>query len=251
GALDGGTSSKRIKPSTSPVYIKTLVNNQPTQAIIDTGSAISIIHSNFLKTIQHKKFIPISYKCQTANSTPLHLVGQIELEIKISNIKTTIVTYVATNLITTILLGNDWINSNHIHLFGDQQRLTIPDQYNRPISVSYVEPNDINHAATLVNQITLPLYSQTLVDINCQLKHGEDLIFEPHDNYISKSIFMPHTLVNIKDNQTKILLINAQNRQQILSQHTRIGTLSQHSTLSIFTTSTHTTNQHFDSKQHH
>ncbi|CAF0845531.1 unnamed protein product [Adineta steineri] len=251
GALDGGTSSKPIKPSTSPVYIKTLVNNQPTQAIIDTGSAISIIHSKFLKTIQHKKFIPTSYNCQTANSTPLHLVGQIELEIKISNIKTTIVTYVATNLITTILLGNDWINSNHIHLFGDQQRLTIPDQYNRPISVSYVEPNDINYAATLVNQITLPPYSQTLVDINCQLKHGEDLIFEPHDNYISKSIFMPHTLVNIKDNQTKILLINAQNRQQILSKHTRIGTFSQHSTLSIFTTSTHTTNQQFDSEHDH
>ncbi|CAF4257436.1 unnamed protein product, partial [Adineta steineri] len=221
GALDGGTSSKLIKPSTSPVYIKTLVNNQPTQAIIDRGSAISIIHSNFLKTIQHKKFIPTSYKCQTANSTPLHLIGQIELEIKISNIKTTIVTYVATNLITTILLGNDGINSNHIHLFGGQQRLTIPDQYNRPISVSYVEPNDINYAATLINQITLPPYSQTLVDINYQLKHGEDLIFEPYDNYISKSIFMPHTLVNIKDNQTKILLINAQNHQQILSKHTR------------------------------
>ncbi len=135
GTHGGCVSSKLIKPSTSPVYIKTLVNNQPTQAIVDTGSAISIIHANFLKTIQHKEFIQTHHKCKTANSTPLHLIGQIKLEIKVANITTFIVAYVASNLITTILLGNDWINSNHVHLFGDQERLTIPDQHNQLISI--------------------------------------------------------------------------------------------------------------------
>jgi len=47
---------------------------------------------------------------------------------------------------------------------------------------------------------------------------------------------MPHSLVNIKENETKILLINAQNRQQTLSKHTRIGTLCRDATVSIFTT---------------
>ncbi|CAF5098430.1 unnamed protein product, partial [Rotaria socialis] len=70
--------------------------------------------------------------------------------------------YVATNLITSILLGNNWINTNHIHLFGDQQQLTIPDQYGQHITISYVEPPFINQPALLVNQITLPPYSQTL-----------------------------------------------------------------------------------------
>jgi uncharacterized membrane protein len=55
------------------------------------------------------------------------LIGKIGLEIKISNIKTLVVAYVATNLITTILLGNGWINNNHVHLYGDQKRLKIPD----------------------------------------------------------------------------------------------------------------------------
>ena len=56
GSHDGGVPSKFIKPSTipSPVYIKLRVNDKPTEAIVDTGSAISIIHLNFLKTIEHK-----------------------------------------------------------------------------------------------------------------------------------------------------------------------------------------------------
>ena len=154
----------------------------------------------------------------------------------ISNIKTLVNAYVATNLITTILLGNDWINSNHVHLFGDQKRLTIPDQYGHPSFIPYIEPTAINYAALLVNQITLPPYSQTLVDVTCQIEHGQNLLLEPYGNHISKFIFMPYSLVDIKENETKVLLINAQDRQQTLSKHTRIGTFCRDATVSIFTT---------------
>ncbi|CAF4300493.1 unnamed protein product [Rotaria sordida] len=60
GPRDGGVPSQFIKPSTLtsfPVYIKIRVNDQTTEAIVDTGSAISIIHSNFLKIICHNNFI--------------------------------------------------------------------------------------------------------------------------------------------------------------------------------------------------
>ncbi|CAF4975208.1 unnamed protein product [Rotaria sp. Silwood1] len=222
--------------SSSPIYIKIRVNDQPTEAIVDTGSAISIIHLNFLKTIQHNKFTYTTRICQTANSTPLKIIGQIELEIQIKHIKTYVIAYVATNLITSILLGNDWINSNHVHLFGDQNYLTIPDQYGHLTQISYTEPPSINYPAILVNQITLPPYSQTLVDITSQVSNANNLIFEPYDRYISKFMFIPHTLLNVNNHQAKILLINAQNRQQTLSKNTRIGTISYDTTFSICTT---------------
>ncbi|CAF4308818.1 unnamed protein product, partial [Rotaria magnacalcarata] len=47
GSRDGGVPSTILKPSSissHPVYIQIHINNQPTKAIIDTGSAISIIH---------------------------------------------------------------------------------------------------------------------------------------------------------------------------------------------------------------
>ncbi|CAF4780676.1 unnamed protein product, partial [Rotaria sp. Silwood2] len=201
------------KPSTttsSPVYIKIRVNDQPTEAIVDTGSAISIIKLNFLKTIHHKNFIYKNHTCQTASSTPLNIIGQIKLEIKIKSITTYVTANVATNLITSILLGNDWIISNHVHLFGDQKQLTIPDQHGPLISIPYVEPTYINYPALLIHQITLPPHSQTLVDITCQVNNANNLIFEPYERYISKFIFIPHTLLNVNKNKARILLINVQ-----------------------------------------
>ncbi|CAF4272335.1 unnamed protein product, partial [Rotaria sordida] len=106
GSHDGGVPSKFIKPSTItsfPVYIKIRVNDQPTEAIVDTSSAISIIHLNFLKTFPHHNFLYQTHLCQTANSTPLNIIGQIKLEIKIKSITTYVVACVATNLITSIL----------------------------------------------------------------------------------------------------------------------------------------------------
>ncbi|CAF4656160.1 unnamed protein product, partial [Rotaria sp. Silwood2] len=193
------------KPSTttsSPVYIKIRVNDQPTEAIVDTGSAISIIKLNFLKTIHHKNFIYKNHTCQTASSTPLNIIGQIKLEIKIKSITTYVTANVATNLITSILLGNDWIISNHVHLFGDQKQLTIPDQHGPLISIPYVEPTYINYPALLIHQITLPPHSQTLVDITCQ---------------------------NIINKRTKSITNVIKN--------TRIGTLSRDTTFSIYAAS--------------
>ncbi|CAF1408885.1 unnamed protein product, partial [Rotaria sordida] len=131
---------------------------------------------------------------------------------------------------------NDWINFNHVHLFGDRKHLTIPDQHGQLTRIPYTEPSSINYPALLVNQITLPPHSQTLVDITSQVTNANNLIFEPYDRYISKFIFIPHTLLNVNNHQAKILLINAQNRQQTLPKNTRIGTLSYDTTLSICTT---------------
>jgi len=123
-----------------------------------------------------------------------------------------------------------------VHLFGDQQRLTIPDQHSQSISISYTESTSINYPALLINQITLPPYSQTLVDIKSQVTNANYLIFEPYGRHISKSILIPHTLLNVKDNTAKVLLINAQDHQQTLSRNTRIGTISRNATFTIFTT---------------
>ncbi|CAF4597229.1 unnamed protein product, partial [Rotaria sp. Silwood2] len=134
---------------------------------------------------------------------------------------------------------NDWINSNHVHLFGDQKRLTLPDQHHQLISVPYMEPICIHYPARLVNRITLPPNSQMFVDVKSQIYNATDLIFEPYGRHASKLIFIPHALLNIQNYRSKVLLINAHNHSQTLSRNTRIGTLSRDTTFSIFTTTQH------------
>ena len=213
--------------STSPIYIKLYVNDQPTDAVVDTGSAITIIHNDLLKKIPHKNFTNHTRECQTANSTPLRIIGQIELEIKLRKVKTHIIANVATNLITKLLLGNDWINSNHVHLFGDQQHLTIPDGNGRTIRIPYEEPTHLQYPALLIDQITLDPCSQTMVEVQTQLTNANNVIFEPNSQFNSQLMFIPYTILHISNNTTKILIINAQNNQRTISKHTKIGTFLQ------------------------
>ncbi|CAF5172887.1 unnamed protein product, partial [Rotaria magnacalcarata] len=117
------------------------------------------------------------------------------------------------------------------------------DQHGQLNFISYVEPTCTNYPALLVHQITIPPYSQVLVDITCSVNDANDFIFEPYEHHIPKSIFIPHTLLNINKHHAKVLLINAHDRQQILSRNTRIGTISRETTYSIFTTTEFSTTQ--------
>lgn len=231
GTHDGGVPSQYEKPSTStgPVYIKVQVNDQPAEAIVDTGSAITIIHQDLLKKIHHKKFTHNTRSCKTANSTPLHIIGQVELEIKLRHVKTYIIADVATNLITKLLLGNNWINSNHVHLFGDQQYLTIPNEKNQLIRIPYEQSTDLQYPALLTNDVTLAPSSQALVEVKTQINNATNVIFEPNTQLNSRFIFIPFTLLHVSNNTAKILILNSHDSQRTLSKHTKIGTFVQES----------------------
>ena len=111
--------------------------------------------------------------------------------------------------------------------------IPIPDGTGQRTFIPYDQPPHISYPALLVHQITIPPYSQLLVDVNTQIINEKDVLFEPYGRHMSKLIFTPHALLDIADNKTKVLLINAQNRQQTLSKNTRIGTLCRNSTMTI------------------
>ena len=162
------------------------------------------------------------------------------MDIKIKTSQTTQLVYVATNLITPMILGNDWINTTGVHLFGDRQHLTIPDKHGQLITIPYTEPTNTNYPAVLIKEITLPPHSQSLVDIGTQPTRANNLIFEPHTNLAPKLIFIPYTLVNVEHSTAKVLIINAQDRQQTLSRNTRIGNLSCNANDTVLSIHTHT-----------
>ena len=60
----------------------------------------------------------------------------------------------ATNLITSIVFGNDWRDLHDVHLYGDQKRLTIPDQHNQLIAVPYITPTCLNNRTLLIHEVT-------------------------------------------------------------------------------------------------
>jgi transposase InsO family protein len=239
GTRDGGDSSNTTqKPSTtnimstqssSPIYIKVQVNSKQQHAIIDTGSAVTIINQQLLKKIYHKKFIYRKKSHKSANCTSINIVGEIELEIKIQGHKTLILADVATNLVTDLLLGNDWITENNVIIHSPQQRIFLTDKHNRIISTTpFITPPDVQLPILLIDEITLPPYSEKYVDVTVpsRMNNITEALFEPASNLYSKQILLTNALIRIDNNKSRLMIINANNRQRTLSKNTKLGYIS-------------------------
>lgn len=236
GTRDGGVSSNtnqnpsptyisQSNPS-SPIYINVQVNNKHHLAILDTGSAVTIINQQLLKRISHKKFEYNRKSHQSANNTSIKVIGEIELEIKIHGHTTFISADVATNLVADLLLGNDWINANNVIIDSPQQKIFLTDR-NRHIlaTTNFARPPDLRLPALLTNEITLPPYSEKCIDVTVtsEAKIATDALFEPTPSLQSKQVLLANALIRVNNNRTQITVINANDRQRTLSKNTRLG----------------------------
>ncbi|CAF4449097.1 unnamed protein product, partial [Rotaria sp. Silwood2] len=186
--------------ATIPVEPKTL---------IDAGSAITIIHQHLLNDIPHQELIPKTINHLSANCSTLNIIGEISLEINVNGIKTTIIADVTTNLVTNLILGSDWIQANNVYFLTPEQRIMIRSR------------------ATLINHITLPSFSEKIVEANVQPNYMTNALFEPNPRLKNKVLFTANALLNIENRTIKISIINATNRQQILSEGTKLGIVTQ------------------------
>ncbi|CAF3463875.1 unnamed protein product [Rotaria sp. Silwood2] len=232
GCFKCGQSNHQIpkKSSTTtafnPIFVKILCNNTPQEALIDTGSAITIIHQNLLNKISHKKFTSTTKNHLSANCSTLNIIGEIPLEININGIKTTVIADVTTNLVTNLILGSDWIQSNNVYILTPEQRIMIRSR-GKEVSTPFVKPPLLNYPATLINHITLPPFSEKIVEAQVQHKNMTDVLFEPNPRLNNKALFTANALLNIENRTIKISIINATNRQQTLSEGTKIGIVTQ------------------------
>ncbi|CAF4029475.1 unnamed protein product [Rotaria magnacalcarata] len=112
----------------NPIFVKILCNNTPQEALIDTGSAITIIHENLLNIIPYKTLIRKTIQYLSANCSTLNIIGELQLEININGLKTKVTADVATNLVTNLILGNDWIQPNNVYILTPEKRIMIRRQ---------------------------------------------------------------------------------------------------------------------------
>ncbi|CAM2708521.1 unnamed protein product [Rotaria socialis] len=216
-------------PSTQSDTQQRPLNNKQHEAIIDTGSAGTIINHQLLKKIYHKNFIYKNKLHKSANCSSINIIGEIELEIKIQGHKTYILADVATNLITDLLLGNDWIYPNNVMIDSPQQHIFLMNE-NRKVIVStpFVKPKQLRLPVLLTEEITLPPKSEKCINIKIlsSMNQTPEALFEPTRHLHSKAIFLINALVKVEENRSRIMIINANDRQKTLSKNTTLGHIS-------------------------
>ncbi|CAF1228015.1 unnamed protein product [Rotaria sp. Silwood1] len=230
GSADGDDPCGAKESSTSttftPISVKIICNNTPQKALIDTGSAITIIHQHLLNDIPHEKLIPKTINHLSGNCSTLNIIGEIPLEINVNGIKTTTIADVTTNLVTNLILDSDWIQSNNVYILTPEQQIMIRRR-GKEVSIPFVKPPLLNYLASLINYITLPPFSEKIVEAKVQPNNITDVLFEPNSRLKNKALFTGNALLNIENRTIEISIINAMNRQQTLSEGIKLGIVTQ------------------------
>ena len=235
GTQDGGNPSHSMPSliaSANPIFIRAQVNNTYLNIVLDTGSGTSIINHRFLKRIQHKLFRPISASFSSANRTVIHIIGEIELEIKINTLSTYITVAVATDLVTDLLLGTDWINRHVLSLDILNQNVVVRDTLGRTATTSIIQPSPSSClSVSLTHSVTIPQYSTRSIDVQVPIRNCSNALFEPSDHFRYTEISIPDALVNIHNQHAQLPLINNTNHPLTLTKNTCIGMVSHSPTI--------------------
>ena len=136
---------------------------------------------------------------------------------------------VTKNLITNLILGSDWIQQNNVYILTPEKRIMIKSQ-GEEVSIPFVKPPNLNYPVTLTNYITLLSFSEQMIETRIQSNDMIDVLFEPNPRLKNKALFIATALIHIKNRKLRISVINAANRQQTLSEGTKLGIITQIST---------------------
>ncbi|CAF4560831.1 unnamed protein product, partial [Rotaria magnacalcarata] len=92
----------------------------------------------------------------------------------------------------------------------------------------FIKPPDIHLPILLIDEITLPPYSEKLINVKAAspIKNTIDVLFEPTHNLYSKQILLANAILKMENNTSHIMIINANDRQRTLSKNTKLGHIS-------------------------
>ncbi|CAF1661396.1 unnamed protein product, partial [Adineta ricciae] len=154
-------------------------------------------------------------------------IGEVDLNIQINNIVTTITAAVATCLVTDLLLGTDWINIYVQSLDIANQTLTIHDAHDQFTTTSLLRHFDSSttSSVSLVHSITISKYSTSIVSVKIPSLDNTTVIFEPSSKFTMAPIFIPDSLINVRNHLSVVSITNHTDHSYTIPQNTCLGTV--------------------------
>ena len=112
--IDGIDSVNHNQYPSSPslIYITTLVNNHRMKIMLDTGASYSFINADFLRFPDHFSCFKKHRKrfFLADGLTSLQVIGTIQLNIKLGDVRTTTQAFIAKHLCASLILGMNYLS---------------------------------------------------------------------------------------------------------------------------------------------
>ncbi|CAF1309028.1 unnamed protein product [Didymodactylos carnosus] len=193
----------------SLVYINVYVNNRQTRALIDSGAAHSSITQSALSKIRHSSLLPSKTVAHLADSTtPLHIIGEVNLHIRALKIDSLITALVVKHLNSDFILGFNWFVETGARIEYDRHQVSI-------------------RSFKLLSSITIPPREASVIQAKTDVSSANLVYFHPDTDFLQcKSVSMVPAMVKVTDYTTFIKIYNNSDRTRTLYKNAVIGQIT-------------------------
>ena len=227
GSVNDGTAPHTKNPSSLPLLVNLLVNKTSINAMIDTGSACSIIHADAFNRLVHQPCIENHWnKHRTANNGDLFTYGKVHLEIRLDYLKTFIIAEVSNQLCTDLVLGNDWIFKNDVDIITSK-RCIRKIHNSQVIDIPFIIHDVSDCVVYPMHSIKILPKQQMIIPVRVQMRNSNTAMFPPLEEFAEQTrLLMPQTPLKIHNGTSWITATNVNGSPQFLNEKMIIGTLS-------------------------
>ncbi len=231
---DSQQNQSKIRMSTiSPVskrktlMVEAQINGKPKLCIVDTGASISLVSRDEWQLLKenNSSLTPSDIVAEAANNSPIGIIGKTALNVKVDpGNMTSHEFYVASDMISEIILGLDWLMNNKVTVDLSRMVLKFPDLSTKPLSVFDSCVSD-PLAVVLHEDIEVPAKHEVLQTARVRNPTISESVLEPNMNLSGKGVLVARVVVQPKEQRVPIQIINPGTEPVKLYKGMKVGSL--------------------------
>lgn len=199
--------------------------------MIDTGSSISAINASFLRALHIDQPIQsVTTTCRTANNGQLHILGKVDVPMRIAGAHLRIPMYVVDDLCANLLLGGDFCATYRVNLCYERKFLTLfANDERHQVSLLPQMTNRQVFNVTSSNAFSIPPLSAMVIRASTSAP-AMSAIFEPCAKQLApQQLLAPHAVLSIRsDRSTLLTVLNTTHTMQTIAKGTLLGKVRHH-----------------------
>ena len=222
-------SSIHSVSSDTAVYVAGLVAGQPIDMLVDTGSAVTLVHQRVLnRSPQNFKLSVVGEPVVSANGQPLDIRGKCDLEICVDGVNVVHSVLVAADVTQDCLLGIDFLGKHGCKIDFEAKSLSIGSKI---VNLQAKSGGNKVFRISLAETVIVP--GRHEIVLHAKVKGagcGDGLLglVEPSPSFAKQhDLLLARVVAHPKNNTVPIRLVNPSPTPVTLYKNTSVGTLSE------------------------
>ena len=197
--------------------------------IVDTGASISLISKNEWQLLKGIKcsLAPSDIVAEAANNSPIGILGKTTFDVSVDpGHLSSHEFYVASEMISEIILGLDWLMINKVNVDLSKMVLVFPNQSTKSLSVFDSSVSDPS-AVVLDEDVEVPAEHEVFQTARVRNPTISESVLEPNMTLSSKGVLVARVVVKPTEQRVPIQIINPGKEPVKLYKGMKVGNLLQ------------------------